>query len=221
VLPLGATNAERVDVRVVCATHRDLESQVAQGQFRGDLLARLRELSVHLPSLRERREDLYPLVLHFLRRLNVAEREVSFPFMLALAHYEWPYNIRELESTVRVAITLGGGQPLDLPQLPENVRRSLEGHGAPAEPGAGTPMPAPPATSTFRGQIVAPMGATTARPSAQVKRSGDAPTEEELRELLMRHAGNIAAVGRELGKERMQVHRWLRRYDIDIEQYRK
>jgi DNA-binding NtrC family response regulator len=220
VLPLGATSAERVDVRVVCATHRDLESQVALSAFRGDLLARLRELSVRLPSLRERREDLYPLVLHFLRRCGVPEREASFPFMLALAHYDWPYNVRELESAVRVGITLSGGNALDLQHLPETVRRSLEGHGAPAsEPGMSTPVPASSAAHTYRGPSpAAAASATTSRPMAP--RKPDAPSEDELRELLVRHQGNIAAVGRELGKERMQVHRWLRRYNIDIEDYR-
>ncbi|MET0344439.1 MAG: sigma 54-interacting transcriptional regulator [Polyangiales bacterium] len=203
VLPLGATTAERVDIRVVCATHRDLEAHVASGLFRGDLLARLRELSVHLPPLRERREDLYPLVLHFLAGVSPEPPSVSFPFMLALAHYDWPYNVRELESAVRVAVTLGGGAPLDLAHLPETVRRALDGHGAPAAPGPSTS--APPAMVTVRDGV----------------KKGDAPSEDELRALLTKHGGNIAQVGRELGKERMQVHRWMRRYSIDIADFRK
>ncbi len=203
VLPLGATVAERVDIRVVCATHRDLEAQVARGSFRGDLLARLRELSVKLPPLRERREDLYPLVLHFLAQLSQAPT-VSFPFMLAIAHYDWPYNVRELESAVRVAVTLSGGAPLDLPHLPDPVRRALDGHGAPALP-AGPSAPAAPAVTTLRDSAT---------------RRTETPSEEHLRELLTRHQGNIAAVGRELGKERMQVHRWLKRYGLDPDDFR-
>jgi len=222
VLPLGATTAERVDVRVICATHRDLETQVAIGQFRGDLLARLRELSVHLPPLRERREDLFPLVLHFLAGLDKRDLHVSFPFMLAIAHYDWPYNVRELESAVRVGVTLSAGAPLDLVHLPETVRRALDGHGSPME--ATAPTYIPQAALTYRGPAVdAPGGTSTLRPGgagSPVKR-GETPTEEELRELLFRHHGNIAAVGRELGKERMQVHRWLRRYNIEIDPYRQ
>jgi DNA-binding NtrC family response regulator len=219
VLPLGATVAERVDVRVVCATHRDLEAQVAQGAFRGDLLARLRELSVTLPPLRERREDLYQLVLHFLAKLGKAGTEVSFPFMLALAHYDWPYNVRELESAIRVAITLSSGGALDLLHLPETVRRALENHGAPAHTGPGQLSGA--GLSTFRGTSSLVAGATSPAPPAAPKVRGETPSEDELRELLARHHGNIAAVGRELGKERMQVHRWLRRYNLDIEQFRR
>ncbi len=212
VLPLGATSAERVDVRVVCATHRDLEASVAQGTFRGDLLARLRKLSVTLPPLRERREDLYLLVLHFLSRLGRSSADLSFPFMLALAHYDWPYNVRELESAVRVAVTLSGGAPLDLVHLPETVRRSLDGHGLPADAAQeGRVLPA--AAQTLREP-------TTPGRASLARARGDAPTEEDLRELLRRPQGNIAAVGRELGKERMQVHRWLKRYNLDIEDFR-
>jgi len=219
VLPIGATTAERVDIRVVCATHRDLEDHVARGLFRGDLLARLRELLVYLPPLRQRREDLFPLVSHFLAR-DERPISVNFPFMLAIAHYDWPYNVRELESAVRVAITLSGGAPLDLPHLPETVRRALDGHGAPATPGQS--HPAPPAVTTLRDGALRDGVREGAREAARdlVPRRTDAPSADELRELLRRYAGNIAKVGRELGKERMQVHRWLRRYNIDIKEFR-
>ena len=85
VLPIGSTVPEPVDVRVVCATHRDLDEYVASGRFRGDLLARLREARVELPPLRERLEDLYPLVRHFLRRSGHGDARVSFAYMLGLA----------------------------------------------------------------------------------------------------------------------------------------
>jgi transcriptional regulator with PAS, ATPase and Fis domain len=214
VLPLGATQAEPVDVRVVCATHRDLEALVEQGRFRGDLLARLRELLVRLPSLRERREDLYPLVLSFLERQGLGETSVGFPFMLALAHYHWPYNVRELESSVRVSLTLSAGAPLDLMHLPEPVRRALDKHGAPADP---APSSAEEDANTFRQK----RPAVIETPMPKPKPRGEAPTEEQLRELLTRHKGNIAAVGRELGKERMQIHRWLQRYGLDVEKFRQ
>ncbi len=193
VLPLGATTPQRVDVRVVCATHRDLDREVAEGRFRGDLLARLREVPLALPPLRERREDLYRLVRHFLDRAGRPEIEVGFPFMLALAHYDWPYNVRELESAVKLALALGGTNPtLELEHLPATVRSALEGHGEPPRASTGPPA----------------------------RRSRNAPSEEALRELLARHRGNIAAIGRELGKERMQVHRWLKRYGINPNDYR-
>jgi DNA-binding NtrC family response regulator len=222
VLPIGATVAEKVDIRVVCATHRDLEAHVAKGTFRGDLLARLRELQVRLPPLRERREDLYPLVLHFLAQVGLTPQAVSFPFMLAVAHYDWPYNVRELESAVRVAITLSGGAQLDLQHLPETARASLEAHGAtPVAPHA---IKVAAAITTLRDGD-ARRAAAAAEPHGGVpdssSRKADAPSEEELRRLLHLHRGNIAAVGAALGKHRMQVHRWLRRYDIDINDFRR
>ncbi|MBZ0118140.1 MAG: sigma-54-dependent Fis family transcriptional regulator, partial [Sandaracinaceae bacterium] len=123
VLPLGATTPEPVDVRVVCATHRNLEELVSSGAFRGDLLARLREVTVGLPPLRERREDLHPLVRHFLAKIGRSEASVSLPFMVGLAHYHWPYNVRELESAVRLAVALAdGAAEIDLAHLPETVR---------------------------------------------------------------------------------------------------
>jgi DNA-binding NtrC family response regulator len=199
VLPLGSTAPEHVDVRVVCATHRNLEQLVASGTFRGDLLARLREFTMHLPPLRDRREDLFPLVRHFLEKAGRPEAAVSLPYMVGLAHFGWPYNVRELESAVRLSVALAdGASELDLIHLPETVRVSLQGHGAP------------------RGDPTMPGLEIPALPGS----ARGAPTESALRELLARHRGNIAAVGRELGKERMQIHRWLKRYNIDIEEFR-
>ena len=200
VLPVGATVPEPVDVRVVCATHRNLEELVSSGSFRGDLFARLREFTAHLPPLRERREDLHPLVRHFLTKSGRADATVSLPYMVGLAHYGWPYNVRELESAVKLSVALSEGRPeLDLVHLPEPVRQCLQGHGEKRGPSA--PSLPPQAAAPARG-------------------GGGTPSEAELRELLSRHRGNIAAVGRELGKERMQIHRWLKRYDIDVSDYR-
>jgi len=203
-------------VRVICATHRDLEALVRQHKFRGDLYSRLMGLTIQLPPLRERREDLYALVLYFLRRLGQVEPNVTFPFMLAVAHHDWPYNVRELESAIRVAHTLSGGSPIDLSHLPDPVKRALDSHGAPAE--AACPGPVASGGSTRRDAILP--GHPEVAPIQQARRS-DAPTKEQLLALLERHNGNIAAVGRELGKERMQVHRWLRKYALDVERFRQ
>jgi len=194
-LPIGATVAEPVDVRVVCATHRDLDRAVVQGSFRGDLLARLREARIDLPPLRERIEDLYPLLRRFLAEAGVPNAHATFAYMLGLAHYGWPYNVRELHNAVKLSVALWDGRELDLPHLPDIVQQSLTGHGAPRA------------------------GPTSADPRGAQAGAGT-PDENALRSLLAKHRGNIAAVGRELGKERMQVHRWLKRYDIDVEPYR-
>lgn len=196
VLPLGATSPESVDVRVVCATHRDLDEMVASGSFRGDLLARLREFHVHLPPLRERLEDIYRLVCHFRDASGAPEATVEFPYMLALAHYRWPYNVRELESAVRLSIALGPGPSLQLEHLPEPIQAAVEDEDSARSQAARSPAQA-----------------------AQPRPAGT-PSEDELREHLSQYGGNIAAVGRVYGKERMQVHRWLKRYGIDPNEYR-
>jgi len=194
VLPLGATVPEPVDVRVVGATHRDLGKLQAEGKFREDLFARLNEYKLVLPPLYERKEDVFLLMTSFLSRLGRADLRPSFPFMTALLHYDWPYNVRELEACIKRSVALADG-PVLLPEhLPEAVTEAMEGYGQPA-PLPGQASRTPPATQ-------------------------GAPSEEELRQLLHAHAGNVAAVGRVLGKARMQVHRWMKRYAIEVEDYR-
>jgi transcriptional regulator with GAF, ATPase, and Fis domain len=227
-LPIGATAAEKVDVRVVCATHRNLESLVVEGKFRGDLLARLREFAVRIPPLRERREDLYPLTIHFLRRLGRPDVAVSLPFVLGLAHYDWPYNVRELESCIKLAVALADGAELDVKHLPDTVQRVLRETQARAEalaPAARASVQS--VESPLRSHEIGsapgvPLVPAVAPPRdvPRVLARGAAPTEQELRAILARHRGNIAAVGRELGKERMQIHRWLKRYGIVIDEFR-
>jgi transcriptional regulator with PAS, ATPase and Fis domain len=195
VLPLGATTPEQVDVRVVGATHRDLGRLQAEGKFREDLFARLNEYKLVLPPLYERKEDVFGLLSSFLARLGRAELRVSFPYMTALLHYDWPYNVRELEACIKRSVALADG-PVLLPEhLPEAVTHAMEGYGH-AAPLPGQPSRLPPAA----GQ--------------------GAPSEQELRELLNAHGGNVAAVGRVLGKARMQIHRWMKRYAIEVEDYR-
>ncbi len=193
VVPLGATRPEPVDVRIVCATHRDLRRLLATNAFRQDLYARLAEAPLRLPPLRERKEDILLLVRTFLARHGRPELRPSFAFMLAALHHEWPLNVRELESCVRRAAALCEGPVLTPELLPEQVREAMGDYGRWAAEGASG--------------------------SDQADASG-VPSEPALRELLTRHRGNIAAVGRELGKARMQIHRWLRRYQIDIRDYR-
>ena len=211
-LPIGATVPEKVDVRVICATHRNLEALVVEGKFRGDLLARLREFAIRIPSLRERREDLYPLTLHFLRKSGRPDAQVSLPFMLGLAHYDWPYNVRELESCIKLAVALADGAELDVKHLPDTVQRVLRETQARAEALVPAGRASVQQALKSSGEMPAPAPAHQPR--------GSAPTEAELRAILTRHHGNIAAVGRELGKERMQVHRWLKRYGLAIDDFR-
>ena len=202
VVPVGGTQGEKVDIRVVCATHRDLDVEVRDGRFRGDLLARLRDCSVRLPPLRERLEDIHGLLMHFLRGSGRPDASFTVAFFSALAHHRWPYNVRELESAIKFAVALSSGATLDVAHLPESLRRIDRIAAAP-------------------GSVAAPQfdGASeSATPSP--RRPTRTPTADELRGLLVHHRGNVAAVGRVFGKQRMQVHRWMKRYGLDVDDYR-
>jgi sigma-54 dependent transcriptional regulator, acetoin dehydrogenase operon transcriptional activator AcoR len=214
VFPLGATTPELVDIRVVCATHRDLYQYVKEGKFRGDLLARLNEHVVRLPPLRERKEDIFLLANSFCARYGRPEMSFTFSFLVALFHYDWPFNVRELESCIKRGVALTDGGELDTMHLPDAIAEHMKGYGDRQRVSLPSHLPAAPAYEAPPNSI-GPGGTPTAPPP----RRGP-PTEEELRSLLERHKGNIAAVGRELGKERMQVHRWLKRYNIDLSAYR-
>lgn len=192
VLPLGATKPESVDVRVVAATHRDLSRLQREGKFRRDLYARINEFPVLLPPLRDRKEDTFQLVRAFLARQARPDLAVGFPFMAGLLHHDWPYNVRELEGAIKRAVALVG---LPIPGTPSPILG--EEH-----------LP----DSVRQAILDYAAGAPSAR--------AEAPDEEELRRLLEEEAGNVAAVGRRMGKARMQVHRWMKRYEIDVDDYR-
>ncbi len=111
----------RVDVRVVAATNRNLNDLVAAGQFREDLLYRLRVIHLHVPPLRERAEDVQALMRHFLA---VAERDLSFTdeALRALLTYRWPGNVRELRNVVEQLVWLSAGGVVGVEHLPVSMR---------------------------------------------------------------------------------------------------
>jgi len=110
VMPVGGRDAEAVDVRIIAATHRDLDERVRQREFREDLLYRLRVVPVSIPPLRERLEDVRTLALHFVDRYapELAEGPVSLPEQTIerLESYDWPGNVRELENAIKRALVL-------------------------------------------------------------------------------------------------------------------
>jgi two-component system response regulator AtoC len=127
---IGSTTDEKVDVRMVAATVRDLPEEVKQGRFREDLFYRLNVIQVHLPPLRERREDIPTLIDHFLARTNtklsMGMTGVSPDAMKLLLDYAWPGNVRELENTIERAMVLSDGQRIEVSGLPERLRESRD-----------------------------------------------------------------------------------------------
>ncbi|HVY39536.1 MAG TPA: sigma-54 dependent transcriptional regulator [Polyangia bacterium] len=121
VRPVGGTESIRVDVRLVCATNKDLEDEVKAGRFREDLYFRINVVTVHLPPLRDRREDIPSLVAHFLSKTARRERRevaaMSQEALRLLTAYSWPGNVRELENAIERAVAVAKGivLPSDLP----------------------------------------------------------------------------------------------------------
>jgi DNA-binding NtrC family response regulator len=122
VRPVGSTRAYPVDVRVIAATNRNLEKAMLDGSFRQDLFYRLNVVRIHLSPLRERRDDIMPLVNHFLRRFNRRFRRevrgVAPDALAALVDYAFPGNVRELENLVERAYAMGARNQITLADLP-------------------------------------------------------------------------------------------------------
>src|SRR5215210_883620 len=137
VTPLGSSAAVSFDARIICATNRDLEREVAEGRFREDLYYRLNVIEIHLPPLRERREDIPLLVRSFITRTareqQREEKMIEPEAMSALINYAWPGNVRELQNAIERAFTLSGDR-VDLDSLPPRVRDAAGGQTTMRDP---------------------------------------------------------------------------------------
>jgi DNA-binding NtrC family response regulator len=196
-----------VDVRVIAATNRDVEREVREGRFRQDLFYRLNAVTLRLPQLRERREDIMPLARHFAARAARPGNEpISFSrdAALALVAYDWPGNIRELENAVVRAVALcdRAVRPED---LPERVRDALA--SAAAE----------------RAQEAQEADAHADGPDSRDARRVEEPLLS-LSELEGRHVarvlahtgGNKQAAARLLGIDRTTLQRMIKRHGLDL-----
>jgi DNA-binding NtrC family response regulator len=130
VIPVGGTEAVRVNARLIAATNRDLEEEMRAGRFRSDLFYRLNVIAIHLPPLRARRDDIPVIAEAFLRRLTsergLEHKRISPEALEVLLAYDWPGNVRELENALERAVTLTSGAEITPERLPQRVteRRS-------------------------------------------------------------------------------------------------
>jgi sigma-54 dependent transcriptional regulator, acetoin dehydrogenase operon transcriptional activator AcoR len=189
VLAIGATRAVGVDLRVVAATHRDLDEMVRQEKFRADLLARVCGFVVRMPSLRERLEDFGLIVAGLLSRHGSARPTITVDAMRVLLRHPWPLNVRELEHAMRAALALSPSR-IDVPHLPPAVREPPDAVGNAALP-------------QRRQRMLT---------SEQLVR------RDHLCALLEKHRGNISAVARDLGKDRVQIRRWIKQLEISVDE---
>jgi two-component system response regulator PilR (NtrC family) len=125
VRPIGSTEESDVDVRIIAATNKEFEKEIAEGRFREDLYYRLSVIPILVPPLRERREDIPLLARHFLERFRKTMEKpiegIAPESMTKLESYDWPGNVRELENTMERAVALETGREVSVRVLPDRI----------------------------------------------------------------------------------------------------
>ena len=150
---VGSSVSVKVDVRVVAATHRNLEQLLRQGHFREDLYYRLKVIDLTMPPLRDRREDIPELTLHFARlcseRSGKAALQVDDDALAVLKAYDWPGNIRELENVIERAVVVAEGSTITMQDLPPEMLNAVQGNAVieASSDSNGNGVPASPASN--------------------------------------------------------------------------
>jgi len=190
---VGATQPTPTNVRIVGATNRRLPDRVAQGSFRDDLLYRLDIVGIHVPPLRERREDVLPLAIHFVSQFAARYRrpvtDLGDAARRAILSYDWPGNVRELRNVIERAVVLAETEVLELTDLPAQV--------------TGSPTLRPTEAA------LAEVSYAEAR-----ERANDAFDRGFLMAALERHGGNVSRTARVLGIHRQSLQRMMRRLGL-------
>ena len=192
---IGGETPYAFDVRVIAATNRDLAEAIAAGRFREDLYYRLNVVPIHIPPLRERREDISALARHFLDRFTIQSgkgaRQWSQGAFAALAGHDWPGNVRELENTVERLVILGDGIEI----TGDEVRRVLPASTPPKPSDGQSPLPQMQTEGSFRERV-------------------EAYEREILVQGLERTQGNISMLARDLQMDRANLHRKLKQFGL-------
>jgi two-component system nitrogen regulation response regulator NtrX len=201
---LGSARTVKVDVRVIAATNKNLEEEIEKGHFREDLYFRLAVIPIHVPPLRERPDDIAPLVRHYMdyfsRENNVRPKRVTQAALDALTRYRWRGNIRELRNTVERMIIMTGGETIDIADLPETVR-------------------SPAAWSAAAGGLAAPKpGGEAAEAKAGTLREFKENAERMFLVGKLRENGwNISKTAEVIGTPRSNLYKKLEQYQISQE----
>jgi transcriptional regulator with GAF, ATPase, and Fis domain len=187
--PVGGNKVQRVDVRLVAASNRDLRAEVDAGRFRADLFYRLSAFPIDLPPLKERRDDILPLAIHFLKGFGESMERPPPPLSsdaeTALKRYDWPGNVRELRNTIERAMLLTAPGQMILPDvLPKQVLKSLS-------------MPDPVFTE-----------------GSSLKERVDEFERELIRAALSHHQGVLRKAASELGMNPVTLGRKVKQYGL-------
>ena len=204
---VGGTETVRVDVRIVAASNKRLDDLVRQGAFRSDLYYRLRVVPIDLPPLRDRREDIPLLALHFLNKLAARSTppvtEIDPEAMHALYSHDWPGNIRELENAIKAAVALADGTTIHRANLPSHVAPRPDGP---------SPVDRRPADALL--DLDRPLPEVTEEAISRVER-------DYFTELLAMYKGNVARCARHSGLSRRCVTQKLQKYGLDRTQFKE
>jgi len=200
---VGGTEEIDVDVRLITATNRDLKAAVGAGEFREDLYYRLHVVSIKIPPLRERKEDLPVLVSHFMEKhkneVKGKRLEISEKALQALEDYQWPGNVRELENCILRAMLFTRSSRIELEDLPPEVRGE-------------------------EGELFCPIPRDSEelkRMKWQLKRKAEDELERVfLREALKKNRGNISKTALDVGMDRRQLQNLIRKHRIVVKEYR-
>jgi transcriptional regulator with PAS, ATPase and Fis domain len=209
---VGGTRTQRVDVRILAATNKDLKEAIRKGTFREDLYYRLHVIPIQIPPLRERKEDIPLLVNHFIDLFNQKYRrsiqEVSSRALALLVDYPWPGNVRELRNALEYSFVCSQGSVLERPALPVEIQtwRGERGGGRAAGRREDVPEAAQPSSGSdsHRGQGEG-TGDRTAAPGSR----------QEFLDLLARFHGNRSLLAKELGIGRTTLWRKLKQLGIE------
>jgi two-component system response regulator HydG len=193
---IGATREADVDIRVVCATNRDLRALVKAGEFREDLYYRLNVIDIALPPLRERQGDVELLAMSFLakfaRRGAAAPKGFEPEAMAALEMYAWPGNVRELQNVIERACALTEGEMITLADLPAHLRLITAAEDHPSSGGSAGKLTLKKAKERWVSELEAAYVA----------------------ELLRREGGNVSQAARQAGVDRKTLHRLLNKHNL-------
>jgi DNA-binding NtrC family response regulator len=190
VVPVGTTKGTTVDVRVICATNKDLLGEVDAGRFRGDLYARISDFTVELPPLSARREDILSLLS---RELGADPPPLSPELLAELLSRPYRFNVRELKKLGTQLRVRGAGE----------AKLTIDMIDRAAGPEERTPSSSP------------------SSPSRAPEEAARVPTQAELEAMLAEHHGVIEEIAQRTGRSRRQVHRWLEKYGLDVDRYRR
>jgi two-component system nitrogen regulation response regulator NtrX len=188
---VGGTEPVKVDVRVIAATNQNLEEAIGEGTFREDLYYRLNVIPLHIPPLRERKEDVPLFAEHFLKefsaRSRLTEKKINRKALNALIKHNWPGNVRELRNVIERMVILSSGDEIKVKDLPPHI----------TTPGA------PPGSSPYE--------------SPTLKEARAVFEREYLVRRLIENDYNITRTAEQIGMERTTLHRKIKSYGIEIE----